>query len=110
MTTNELHHGGYVCGAVRYQTTGVPKRVSACGCRWCQRLTGSALGTSVYFDKSEVEFTEGGLKACRLVSDAGRWIESEFCTTCGSAVTWTLEFLPDFRGIAGGTFDEPTFR
>jgi len=24
-------------------------------------------------------------------------------------VTWTLEFLPDYRGIAGGTFDEPTF-
>ena len=24
-------------------------------------------------------------------------------------MTWTLEFLPGERGIAGGSFDEPTF-
>jgi hypothetical protein len=109
MSANEQHEGGCVCGAVRYRTTGMPKRVSACSCRWCQRRTGSALGISVYFDKQQVEFTQGELKSYRFVSDAGRWIESQFCATCGSTVTWTLEFLPDFRGIAGGSFDQPTF-
>ncbi len=49
------------------------------------------------------------MRKYRFNSDAGRWIEAEFCETCGTTVTWTLEFLPDYRGIAGGTFDEPTF-
>jgi hypothetical protein len=105
----ELHEGGCFCGKVRYRTTGVPRRVSACACRWCQGRTGSALGVSVYFEKSAVAFTERASKSFRLVSDAGRWIETEFCETCGTTVGWTLEFLPDYQGIAGGTFDPPTF-
>jgi hypothetical protein len=94
---------------VRYTTTGEPRRVSACACRWCQRRTGSAFGISVYFDKADVSFSQGVMRKYRFNSDAGRWIEAEFCETCGTTVTWTLEFLPDYRGIAGGTFDEPTF-
>lgn len=105
----DVHEGGCFCGKVRYRTTGAPKRVSACACRWCQKRTGSALGISVYFDQKDVVFTQGVLKPFGLISDAGRWIESEFCSTCGTTVSWTLEFLPGHRGIAGGTFDEPTF-
>ena len=105
----DLHEGGCVCGGVRYRTRGAPKRVSACACRWCQKRTGSALGLSVYFEESNVEILQGSLKSYLLVSDAGRRIESEFCETCGTTVTWTLEFLPGHRGLAGGTFDQPTF-
>ena len=106
---SDIHEGGCACGAVRYRTSGVPQRVSLCSCTWCQRRTGSALGISVYFEKKDVEFLQGNMRAYRLQSDAGRWLESEFCETCGTTVTWTLEFLPDLRGIAGGTFDQPTF-
>ena len=105
----EIHEGGCVCGAVRYRTSAAPKRVSICACRWCQKRSGSAFGTSVYFEKADVAFTQGALETYRLTSDAGRWIDSQFCPTCGTTVTWTLEFLPDCQGIAGGTFDEPTF-
>lgn len=105
----EIHHGGCFCGNVRYTTKGAPRRVSVCSCRWCQRRTGSAFGISVYFDKQDVVFTQGAMRCYRLMSDAGRWIESEFCETCGTTVTWTLQFRPTYRGIAGGTFDPPTF-
>lgn len=105
----DVHEGGCVCGKVRYRTLGAPERVSACSCRWCQKRTGSALGISVYFRKERVLFTGAATKTYRLYSDAGRWIDSGFCDTCGTTVGWTLEFLPDFQGIAGGTFDQPTF-
>jgi hypothetical protein len=105
----EVHEGGCVCGEVRYQTTGAPKRVSACTCRWCQKRTGSALGISVYFDMGAVTFSKRKTRTYRLVSDAGRWIECEFCENCGTTIGWTLEFLPGDQGIAGGTFDPPTF-
>lgn len=106
---SEIHEGGCVCGAVRYRTVGAPARVSLCSCTWCTKRTGSAFGISVYFEKSKVEFLQGDLNSYRLMSDAGRWLESEFCPTCGTVLTWTLEFLPDYRGIAGGTFDTPSF-
>jgi hypothetical protein len=106
---SEIHEGGCVCGAVRYRTKAAPQRVSLCSCSWCCKRTGSALGLSVYFDKDDVEFLQGERKSYRLTSDAGRWIESEFCPNCGGTVSWTLEFLPGFRGIAGGSFDQPSF-
>ena len=104
----ETHEGGCVCGATRYRTVGEPRRVSACACRWCQKRTGSALGVSVYFEKRDVVFT-GNPQLYRIRSDAGRWIQTQFCSDCGTTVGWTLEFLPDYQGIAGGTFDPPTF-
>lgn len=105
----DIHKGGCVCGGVRYRTTGAPQRVSGCSCDWCVKRTGSAFGISVYFRKEDVEILQGDLRTFLLKSDAGRWLQSEFCTTCGTTVTWTLEFLPNFRGIAGGTFDKPAF-
>jgi len=106
---NNIHEGGCLCGGVRYKTVGEPERVSACSCTFCQRRTGSALGISVYFDKSNVEILQGNLRKYHLKSDAGRWLETEFCEVCGTTVTWTLEYRPNYRGIAGGTFDQPTF-
>lgn len=104
-----FHEGGCVCGKTRYRVRGEPQRVSACSCTWCQKRSGSALGISVYFLKEDVEFTQDMRGRYRLTSDAGRWIEQEFCRNCGTVLTWTLEFLPDYRGIAGGSFDQPTF-
>ncbi len=106
---SDVHEGGCVCGAVRYRTRGEPARVSMCSCEWCTKRTGSAFGISVYFDQDRIEFLKSDFESFRLVSDAGRWLETEFCKRCGTTVTWTLEFLPGKRGIAGGTFDQPTF-
>ncbi|MEM7225952.1 MAG: GFA family protein [Pseudomonadota bacterium] len=106
---SEIHEGGCACGAVRYKTTADPQRVSLCSCTWCQKRTGSAFGISCYFEKPDVELLQGERKSYRVTSDAGRWLEAEFCVACGSTVTWTLELFPDYRGIAGGTFDQPTF-
>jgi hypothetical protein len=49
------------------------------------------------------------MRSYRLKSDTDRWLESEFCIICGTTVTWRGEFLPGRRGIAGGTFDQPSF-
>ena len=73
--------------------SGVAK-MSLYNCTWCQKRTGSALGVSVYFLKENVEFSQGTMGRYRLTSDAGRWIEQEFCQNCGTVRPWTLEFLP----------------
>ena len=109
MTQTEVHEGECACRALRYRTTAAPKRVGACACRRRQRRTGSALEISIFFDKDDVTFIRGTPRLYGLTSDAGRWIESQFCHKCGTTVGSTLEFLPDYHGIAGGTFDALTF-
>ncbi|MFA0810969.1 GFA family protein [Microbulbifer epialgicus] len=104
-----IHEGGCVCGTVRFRAVGKPRRVSLCSCSWCRKRTGSLLGVSVYFDKEKVALPSRQLRSHRLMSDAGRWIKCQFCIHCGSALSWTLEFLPNYRGIAGGAFDDPAF-
>ena len=41
--------------------------------------------------------------------ESGRWLRNEFCNTCGTKVSWTLEMRPGLRAIAGGTYDNPNW-
>jgi hypothetical protein len=83
-------------------------RTSACHCTFCQRRTGSAFGISVYFKEGDVEITRGTLQTYEHRSDeTGRWQRLQFCSNCGTTLTWIAEALPGARAIAGGTFDDP---
>lgn len=99
------HKGGCACGGVRFEAQGDPVDVHVCHCTKCQLRTGSAFGVSVYFPKDRVSLS-GPMRSFRRSSDAGRWLESQFCETCGTTVTWTLELAEGLRGLAAGTFDD----
>ncbi len=105
---SEAQEGGCQCGAVRYRTSERPKRVLACHCTGCKRRTGAAYGVGVYFAENDVVITGDPMQTYEVRSDeSGRWIRSEFCASCGTTVTWTLELRPGLRAIAGGTYDNP---
>ena len=104
-----VHEGGCLCGAVRYRVANDPVRASACHCRNCQRRTGSAFGVGAYFREADVEI-RGELRTYEYRSDeTRRWLRTQFCTKCGTSVTWTAEALPGLRAIAGGSFDDPSW-
>jgi hypothetical protein len=105
---SEVHEGGCLCGAVRYRVTGNSNVwVGVCHCNFCKRRTGSAFGISAYFDEAAVQIS-GELKAYQYRSDeSNRWLRTEFCPTCGTTVTTTIEAFPGARCITGGTFDDP---
>ena len=102
--------GGCLCGAVRYRITGAPIRTSVCHCTFCQRRTGSAFGIGVYVRKEDFQLLKGELKSYEHRSDeSGRWLRVEFCPKCGNNLTWTLEVMPEARGVAGGSFDDKSW-
>ncbi len=104
------HEGGCVCGAVRYTAHGSPERVTICHCAWCQRRTGTAFGIETVFRQEHVEFTAASPKTYRHVSDeSGRWLDQQFCSTCGTNIGFTLEAVPGIRTLAAGTFDDPSW-
>lgn len=101
--------GGCLCGAVRYRVhADKPERHSACHCTFCQRRTGSAFGLGAYFRQEDVELLGCERRTYEHRSDeTGRWLRFEFCPTCGTQVTWTVEASPGLRGIAVGSLDDP---
>ena len=105
----EVHEGGCQCGGVRYRTTGQPHKSAICHCRYCQTRTGSAFGVSAYFNAHQVTVLSGDLKRYAFTTESGRRFETQFCTTCGTSVFWTLGLWDDVIGVAGGTFDPPSF-
>ncbi|MBN8292925.1 GFA family protein [Rhodobacter sp. NTK016B] len=106
---SEFHEGGCACGAVRYRVSGAPDKAAICHCRYCQLRTGSAFGISVYFPDEAVELVSGDLKEYSFQTESDRRFSQRFCTQCGTTVLWSLEVFPGLTGIAGGTFDPPTF-
>jgi len=109
MKTVEFHEGGCQCGAVRYRTVGEPAKTAICHCRYCQTRTGSAFGLSVYFAKAQLTVLQGEMRDYHFETESGRGFTNQFCVTCGTTLFWHLEMTPELVGVAGGTFDPPTF-
>ena len=108
MSNEHFHEGGCQCGAVRFRTSDQALRVLACHCKRCKKRTGADYGVGIYLNDDEFEFTKGAPQVFEFRSDeSGRWIRTEFCQNCGSAISWTLELRPGVRGIAGGSYDDP---
>ena len=105
----DLHHGGCLCGKVRYQTEGMPVRSGVCHCRYCQLRAGSAFGVLVYFPADRFSLTAGRCHEYSFISESNKtWVNS-FCASCGTTVFSKLEVWPGDIGVAGGTFDPPSF-
>ena len=109
MRDSTVHQGGCLCGAVRFEALGTPKRVGACHCRFCQLRSGSAFGVSVYFPEDDVKVLQGELKSYQYQTETGNTTVNRFCTECGSTVLWKVGALPEYTGTAGGSYDPPTF-
>lgn len=107
--SEDIHEGGCACGAVRYRTEGQPAKTAVCHCRYCQLRTGSAFGVSVYFPRDHVTHLAGDLQDYTFQTESGRGFTTRFCSRCGTTVFWRLEMFEDLLGIAGGTFDPPSF-
>ena len=108
---DEKHQGGCFCGKLRYETIGEPVRTAVCHCRYCQLRTGTAFGISVYFNTDQVTFNDAPFETYSYDTEGGNTGVLTRCANCGTNVSWkmSIEALKDTIGIAGGTFDPPTF-
>jgi len=94
-----IRTGGCACGAVRFTTTGEPKRSGLCHCRTCQKAHGTPFYAFVVFARAQVEVT--GPSASWQSTPA---YDRRFCTHCGSRVASTSV---DEVELIAAQFDEP---
>ena len=98
-----VHHGGCLCGAVRYRTTGRPNDTNICYCTQCQRQSGAPLPAFANFDRDRFELLKGELGSYRASDTASR----QFCPGCGSWLFWMQDGGTRIS-ITLGSFDDPS--
>ena len=96
------------CGNLTVTTRGEPSEVYACSCLNCQRESGSAFTYAAIYPEAAVSIA-GERRVWRRHVDSGRWVESEFCPTCGVTVFYRAELFPESIGVSVGCFADPDF-
>ena len=98
-----IHKGGCLCGAVRYEVTGRLRDVVNFHCAMCQRLHG-AFGAHSKAPKADIRITNDAGLAWYATSARAR---RGFCWDCGSNLFWEPHDQ-DATGIVAGSLDQPT--
>ncbi len=96
------------CGNLTVTTSGEPSEVYACSCLNCQRESGSAFSYGAIYPETAVSIA-GERRVWRRHGDSGRWVETEFCPTCGVTVCYRMESSPEVIGVSAGCFTDPDF-
>ncbi|MBO9450139.1 GFA family protein [Tropicibacter sp. R16_0] len=104
----DVHKGGCLCGALRYQISGDPLWVTACFCRFCQRASGGQGVVLPAFELTQIDVTDGEPTVYPHISEgSGKAVNIHFCARCGTKTHVTFERWPDRMGVYAGTFDDP---
>ncbi len=105
-----VHAGGCLCGALRYEARADPIRVTICHCRFCQRATGSAYMVEPVFRLDEIIVVTGQPSVFDICSTgSSKTVHVHFCAGCGTKTHLTFESIPGYAGVCAGTFDEPNW-
>lgn len=104
--SSQRHHGGCLCGAVRYSVPWPPLLVATCQCDNCQKQAGSALSIIAFFPRDQVQIV-GKLTTYHDKGLSGDAVDRQFCGTCGSPVLTDTEGArtQGLRFIKAGTLD-----
>lgn len=103
MTSEVVHSGGCLCGAVRFEARGPAKWTAYCHCHSCRKHTGAPVSAFGGFERVNVRFTSGQLAT--YASSPG--VKRGFCGTCGSTMTYEGERWASEVHFHVGAFDRP---
>ena len=103
--TEKACSGGCLCGAVRFETFGMPGRVLHCHCKSCRGHTGAPMATLAVFKSDQVSF----LGDDRKIHNSSPGVGRAFCGKCGSSLTWETIFRQEGElcAIHISAFDDP---
>ncbi len=102
----ELHSGGCLCGAIRYDLTGPSLFESQCCCRDCQKATGTGHTTIVGILREQL--TVHGVPQVHVCTgESGGDVARHFCGVCAGRI-FTSGTLPgDIVMVQAGSLDDP---
>lgn len=101
------YRGGCACGAIRYETQGMPVFENHCQCRDCQRRSGTGHSSYLTFlNRNEMMIT-GAARTWLVKGDSGAEKSHAFCPNCGTPVYLTFAGAPDAIAVHAASLDDP---
>ena len=97
--------GGCLCGAVKYEVTGEPKRFYHCHCSRCRKATGTGHASNLFLQPGTLIWVSGEeqIRAFKI-PEAQRFTNS-FCAVCGGRVPRQAKGT-DMVMIPAGSLDD----
>ena len=104
--------GGCLCGAVRFYLKGVVNGFYFCHCSRCQKSSGSAHGSNLFFSNGLLMWEQGEDICAEYVHEGTRFGKC-FCTRCGCPLPRMIEDKNKVIQVPAGSLDgdqdfEPT--
>ena len=94
--------GGCLCGAIRYEASGVPSLSAICHCRMCQRASGAPYMGLLFMPSDNVRVTKGGPHIYQSSPTSNR----HFCGHCGSPLFFERH-TRSLTALMVGSLDDP---
>lgn len=95
--------GHCYCGAIRFQLSGEPVRVSLCHCGDCRRASGAPATAWAIYAEDALAVTQGAPKVIEGSGAARRY----FCGDCGSGLFYrNAELLPGLVDVQSALLDD----
>ena len=97
------YNGGCLCGALRYENSSAPIESGYCHCHTCQRSTGAIFLAYASFPVTGFRYSTG-VPSIYQSSEHGH---REFCSNCGTQITFRESVGATTIDISTGSLDEP---
>ena len=95
--------GGCFCKKIRYTVERGDYRIANCHCRMCQQTSGAPFVTWLVAPKEAFTYVSGKPRQLQSSSKGTR----EFCSDCGTPLTFFSTERPGYLDITGGSLDNP---
>ena len=75
--------GSCLCGAVKYEVTGEPKRFYDCHCSRCRKATGTGHASNLFLQPAALKWLSGEAQVVAFKLPEAKRFTNTFCATCG---------------------------
>lgn len=103
--TDTTLKGSCLCGAVKYEVTGEPKRFLYCHCSRCRKATGTGHASNLFLQPGVLKWLSGEEQIRAFKVPEARRFTNQFCATCGSRLPRQAKDT-DIVMIPAGSLDD----
>lgn len=97
--------GGCLCGGVRYVATSIHPNMAHCHCSMCRKFHGAVFATFASVPEADFTWVQG--EALLSTYHAPNGTKRQFCSHCGSSLTFAPSHKTGFVEVALGTLETP---
>lgn len=97
--------GSCLCGEITYEASNLESRGAHCHCNMCRKFHGAAFATLAGLPKTDLHWLRGKALLGRYTAHNGT--ARQFCSICGSSLTFEMQSAPETIELAVSTLDDP---